>query len=210
MAKGIEEMLAYAAGKFLGLKMNTNATFLDERRANAILEAEPNTLVFSIDAADRETYSQLRVNGDFDRVMANIANFQRIREQHYPDSRTIIRVSGVAFDRERQDHQAIEAFWREYVDQVAFVDYNPWENAYDQQPNGITSPCSDLWRRAFVWWDGKVNPCDVDYRSFLSPGNVDEQLLTDIWIGRAYAHLREQHLTESRQSIIPCRGCITV
>ena len=210
MTKGIEEMLAYASGKFLGLKMNTNATFLDEKKAHAILQAEPNTLVFSADAADPVTYAQLRVNGDFEKVMGNIARFKEIKERDYPQSRLITRVSGVAFDRERQDHQKIEAFWREYVDQVAFVDYNPWENAYENEPNGIEEACSDLWRRAFVWWDGKMNPCDVDYRSFLCPGTVGEESVSDIWTGKGYTTLREKHLERQRQSLVPCRGCVAV
>ena len=210
LTKGIEEMLAYASGKFLGFKINSNATFLDERRAHAILEAEPNTLVFSADAADPETYAQLRVNGDFDKVMGNIRRFKEIKERDYPNSRTITRVSGVAFDRTRQDHDSIEAFWQDHVDQVAFVDYNPWENAYDNEPNEITDACSDLWRRTFVWWDGRVNPCDVDYRSFLSPGNVDSESVSEIWTGKGYSKLRELHLERQRQSLSPCRGCVTV
>jgi hypothetical protein len=210
MTKGIEAMLAYASGKFLGLKMNTNATFLDEKKAHAILQAEPNTLVFSADAADAATYAQLRVNGDFDRVMGNIRSFKKIKERDYPNSRLITRVSGVAFDRERQDHRKIEGFWREYVDQVAFVDYNPWENAYDNEPNGIEEACSDLWRRAFVWWDGKMNPCDVDYRSFLCPGTVGDESVSEIWTGQGYTTLREKHLEMQRQSLTPCRGCVSV
>ena len=210
LTKGIEEMLAYASGKFLGLKMNTNATFLTEEKAHAILQADLNTLVFSADAADPVTYPQLRVNGDFDKVMGNIRRFMEIKERDYPKSRMITRVSGVAFDRERQDHAAIEAFWSDFVDQVAFVDYNPWENAYDNDPNGVEEACSDLWRRTFVWWDGRMNPCDVDYRSFLSPGNVDEVSVAGLWAGPAYSHLREQHLAMNRQGITPCRGCITV
>jgi hypothetical protein len=210
MTKGIEEMLAYASGKFLGLKMNTNATFLDESKAHAILQAEPNTLVFSADAADPVTYSQLRVNGDLERVMGNIRRFKEIKDRDYPQSRLITRVSGVAYDRARQDYQAIEAFWREFVDQVAFVDYNPWENAYDNEPNGIEQPCSDLWRRAFVWWDGKLNPCDVDYRSFLSPGSVDDDTVGGIWTGKGYQNLRRMHVERERQSLAPCRGCVTV
>ena len=210
MTKGIEEMLAYASGKFLGLKINTNATFLDEAKAHAILQAEPSTLVFSADAADPETYSQLRVNGDLERVMGNIRKFKTIKERDYPDSRLITRVSGVAYDRERQDYNAIEAFWREYVDQVAFVDYNPWENAYDNEANGIEEACSDLWRRCFVWWDGRVNPCDVDYRSFLSPGNADDEPVSAIWTGAGYTHLRKSHMDRQRQELNPCRGCVTV
>jgi len=210
LTKNIEEMLAYASGKFLGLKMNTNATFLDEKKAHAILQAELNTLVFSADAADAETYAQLRVNGDFEKVMGNIKRFKEIKERDYPNSRLITRVSGVAFDRERQDHKAIETFWGEYVDQVVFVDYNPWENTYENEPNDIQEACSELWRRSFVWWDGKMNPCDVDYRSLLCPGTVGDESVSSIWTGKGYTTLRELHLERQRRTLTPCRGCVTV
>jgi hypothetical protein len=52
-------MLAYVSGKFLAFKINTNASYLDEKKAHAILASEPNTLVFSADAADPELYAKL-------------------------------------------------------------------------------------------------------------------------------------------------------
>lgn len=210
LVKGIEEMLAYLRGKFLGLKLNTNAWHLDEAKAHALLAAEPNTLVISADAADPELYARLRVNGQLERVHANVRRLAEIRARHYPGSRTIIRVSGVRYG-DQQDFAAIEGFWRDYVDQVAFVEYNPWECAYDAPANGVLTPCSDLWRRTFVWWDGRVNPCDVDYRSQLSVGSVLDTSLSQLWSsGEGYQALRQAHRDGRRQSLAPCAGCSLV
>lgn len=206
IAKGIEPMLEYLRGRFLALKVNTNAWFLDERKCHALLSAGVNTLVFSCDAAEEPLYSSLRVNGKLERVMENIRQFQQIRERHYSDSRTITRVSGVRVS-EAQDHGQMEAFWGDLVDQVAFVDYLPWENTYDQPPNGLTTPCSDLFRRMFVWWDGRVNPCDVDFLSKLQVGSAQESSLTELWTGPAYTELRRAHLAGERQQKAPCQGC---
>lgn len=209
LCKQIDEMLAYLRGKFLGLKINTNAWYLDERMAHAVLQAEPNTIVFSADAADPELYAQLRVNGKLQRVLDNVRRFAEIRSKHYPKSRTITRVSGVHFT-DKQDFAAIESFWRDYVDQVAFVDYNPWENAYATPANDLVKPCSDLWRRAFVWWDGRFNPCDVDYKSELCAGALKDKSLSELWLGEAYDRLRQAHLEGRRQSLLPCKGCVVV
>jgi radical SAM protein with 4Fe4S-binding SPASM domain len=209
MAKQIDDMLAYLRGKFLGLKINTNAWFLDERRAHAILETEPNTLVFSADAADADLYARLRVHGKLDRILENVRRFAEIRSRHYPKSRTITRVSGVRFSDE-QDFDAVRSFWQDYVDQVAFVDYNPWENAYEQPANGIDTPCSDLWRRAFVWWDGRINPCDVDYKSTLCAGRVQKDGISQVWRDDGYERLRQDHLSGRRQTRGPCKGCAVV
>ena len=205
----IEAMLAYTPGKFLNLKLNTNASLLDERRAHAILQSGIKTLVFSADAASEPLYSQLRVGGKLDRVLANVERFQAIRNAHYRDSKIITRVSGVKFD-ERQELDDMQRIWGGLVDQVAFVSYNPWENVYAHPPTGLASPCSDLWRRMFVWWDGKVNPCDVDYRSTLAIGALSDQDLSGLWHSPAYVRLRERHLHGQRGEVSPCGRCSVV
>lgn len=206
MAQYISEMLNYLPGKFLGLKINTNASFLTEEKAHAILGAQPNTLVFSADASDKELYSKLRVNGNLDTVIRNIERFNEIRTKQYPKSNIITRVSGVRFTKE-QKFSKIESFWDQFVDQVAFVEYNPWESAYDSPPNNIKKYCSDLWRRTFIWWDGTVNPCDVDYRSTLAVGNINNERLENIWLGENYSKLRDTHSNNKRCSLSPCSGC---
>lgn len=205
----IEEMLAYTRGKFLNLKMNTNASMLDERKAHAILQSGIQTLVFSADAAQEPLYSQLRVNGKLERVLKNIQQFQKIRETQYKNSKIITRVSGVKFD-ERQNLDDMEQYWGELVDQVAFVNYNPWENVYDSPPTEVQKPCSDLWRRMFVWWDGKVNPCDVDYRSTLAVGSIGDNDLSSLWRSPAYERLRVAHLEQRRSQVTPCDRCTVI
>ena len=104
----------------------------------------------------------------------------------------------------------MEAVWGELVDQVAFVTYNPWENTYERPINDITTPCSDLWRRMFVWWDGTVNPCDVDYRSTLAVGAVRRDRLSELWRGEKYDALRAAHLDRKRSAVSPCNRCTVV
>ena len=104
----------------------------------------------------------------------------------------------------------MEKTWGDLVDQVAFVNYNPWENSYEKNSNDIKEPCSDLWRRMFVWWDGKINPCDVDYKSKLSVGNFSGNKLSKSWNSEAYNHLRNLHLKSQRGKLIPCRSCTVI
>lgn len=205
----LEAMLAYARGKFLALKINTNASRLTEAHCHAILQADANTVVFSVDAASEPAYSRLRVGGSLERVRQNIVRFQEVRARHYPRSRTITRVSGVKVEGSA-DLEAMEALWGDLVDQVAFVTYNPWENTYERPLNDLTTPCSDLWRRMFVWWDGTVNPCDVDYQSTLAVGNIREQSLSNLWRSARYQVLREHHVAQQRSQCSPCNRCTVV
>jgi len=205
----LPEMLHYAAPKFLGFKVNTNLSKLTEEKAHAFFQAKVDTLVISADAAEEPLYSKLRVNGNLNNVLEKSRMLRDIRAKHYSDSQTILRVSGVKVQKD-QNLAQMEKLWGEIVDQVSFVNYNPWENPYDADLSQVTAPCSDLWRRLFVWWDGRCNPCDVDYLSHLEVGHLGKKTLHEIWNGTAYQELREKHLRKRRSSISPCNRCVVI
>jgi hypothetical protein len=209
ICKDIVPMLEYVQGKFLNLKINTNASLLDEAKCHAILSGGVKTVVFSADAAVEPLYSKLRVNGDLSVVLKNIELFQKIRETEYPELSVITRVSGVKFSDEQNIH-SMQAVWGGLVDQVVFVQYNPWENVYSQPANDLAEPCSDLWRRMFLWWDGKANPCDVDYKSTLSQGSIQEFCLSDLWRSSGYEQLRADHINNKRENRKPCTACTVI
>ena len=209
VAPNIIKMLEYTRGKFLNLKINTNASVLTERKCHAILSSGVRTIVFSADAADSDLYSKIRVNGKLEKVLKNIQNFKRIREKHYARSKIITRVSGVKIN-DQQNFTEMKKLWSELVDQVAFVDYCQWENVYKMSSNEIRKPCSELWRRLYIWWDGKANPCEVDYRSILSPGNLKKLNISKLWNSKKYKELRHNHLSSQRKKINPCDRCTVV
>ncbi len=209
VCKDIDAMLKYAVGKFLGLKVNTNASLLNEAHCHAILSGGVNTIVFSADAAEEPLYSQLRVGGKLDKVLANIEMFKKIKEKHYSKSKIITRVSGVKVS-DQQAMPLMKETWGPLVDQLAFVAYNPWENVYESPINDIKTPCSDLWRRMFVWHDGLTNPCDTDFKSTLSPGTIKDKSISKIWLSDQYMALREKHLKDTRSQKDPCRRCTVI
>ena len=205
----IDQMLEYTTDKFLNLKINTNASLLTEKNCHALLNSGIKTVVFSADAADENLYSKYRVNGNLNKVLKNIETFKEIKERHYSDKKLITRVSGVKVS-EDQKMEDMEKLWGGLVDQVAFVDYVPWENVYDAPLSEITQPCSDLWRRMFIWWDGKINPCDVDYRSQLSSGNINNNTIDKLWQSNEYNQIRSNHLDNKRKDSSPCNKCVVV
>ena len=209
VSKNIIKLLKYTENKFLNLKLNTNASLITEEISHAILSDSIKTLVFSADAAEPELYKKLRVNGNLNKILKNIEMFNRIKEKHYKKSKIITRVSGVKVNNE-QNFESMKKLWSGLVDQVAFVDYNPWESVYTSPKNDIDKPCSDLWRRMFIWWDGKVNPCDTDYKSILSKDNFLNSSISKIWTGSNFANLRELHLNNKRQKLHPCKSCALV
>ena len=56
--------------------------------------------------------------------------------------------------------------------------------------------------------DGKVNPCDYDYKSKLSKWNIKDSTVKSIWNSKSYNELRRMHLENQRNKIEPCARCI--
>ena len=205
--KQLGEMLEYMNGKFLAVKINSNASLFTDKLIHTILSNDVQTMAFSIDAADKELYEKLRVNGKFERTLKNVKKFNEIREKYYPSSRLVTRISGVKVN-EIQNVDEMVKKWSSYADMVAFTNYIPWESSYENELSGIETPCSELWRRLFIWWDGKVNPCDYDYKSILSKWNASKQEISKIWNSEYYNSLRKIHLEKKRLEIEPCKRCI--
>ena len=57
----------------------------------------------------------------------------------------------------------------------------------------------------YIWFDGKVNPCDADYKSYLSYGNIKDNSVKEIWAGEKLKKLRDQHLCGNRNKLNPLR-----
>ena len=80
VSKEINEMIKYTSGKFLNLKINTNASLLNEEKIHTILSSNVKTMVFSADAADSDLYKKLRVNGSLEKTIKNIKLFREIQK----------------------------------------------------------------------------------------------------------------------------------
>jgi radical SAM protein with 4Fe4S-binding SPASM domain len=200
-------MLKYASGKFIDLKLNTNGTRLTEALCHDILQSDVNELVFSIDSHEKDVYEKIRVGADFENVLENIRRFHKIRSDCYPASKITTRVSGVKF-LPIQNMSKFAEFWTQICDETAYVDIeNRWDTYSNKIHPELNSPCNYLWERFYVWYDGTTNPCDVDYKSALSPGNILSSSISDIWNNPHYQKLRQDHLENRRNLRNPCDRC---
>ena len=127
----------------------------------------------------------------------------------FTKTKIISRVSGVLLD-ETQNMKAMQKLWGGLVDQISFVKYNPWENVYNSPFSHVAQACSDLWRRMFIWFDGTVNPCDTDYKSKLSVGNINSLSMSEVWKSSLYQEIRYKHEQGKREGVSPCNRCVVV
>ena len=209
MHKKFIEMIEYVSQKenIFEVKLNTNGTFLTDDICHAIFKNNITQMVISSDHYIKEDYERLRVGSNFEKVVSNVDNLFNIRKKLYPNSITEIRISGV--DNEKNlDREKFYNFWIQRSDHVsASFPLERWDTYNNPVHPDINDPCNLIWDRMYVWWDGKVNPCDADYKSYLSYGNAKENSIKDLWNNQKNLELRKKHLNGDRKKVNPCNKC---
>jgi radical SAM protein with 4Fe4S-binding SPASM domain len=89
------DMVRYGVAHGARVTTNTNATLLNERRAEACIESGLDTLHISIDGATAETYERIRRRAHFDRVVANIERVAAARARAHSTTPHLHMVSVV-------------------------------------------------------------------------------------------------------------------
>lgn len=193
----------------LDIKLNTNATLLNEAVGRRLLESGLDLIVFSIDSVNPNTYKKIR-GYELEKVLNNIDRFLSIKEKYYPNSKLKTRVSMVVSnDLEERDKEIEMArtYWINRVDEFSVKTENDFITIYDN--DDICKhrvACGLLWERLYVWYDGTVNPCDIDHRSFLELGNILSDDLYHIWHGKKMQGYRKKHI-EGENLGKPCINC---
>lgn len=204
--KKFADMLSYCRGKFLELKINTNAVNLNDQLCHAILEAGVDIIVFSVDSCDSKEYARIRGSLDFKKVVNNIKLFTSIRGSKKKYFKTSTRIQGVRFSR-KQSSKKFFTFWKGFTDTITFNKSFPRWDTYHNETTGFNKRCSALWERMYVWYDGTCNPCDFDYKSKLAVGNAKDKPLKAIWLGSRYAQYRRLFQQGKRSHLYPCDRC---
>ena len=204
--QNFKDFIDYANNKFMDIKIITNATKLDNELIHKIFQSSVSQVTFSIDSEKKDEYEQIRKFGKFDEVLKNVQNYNKIKEQ-YKHCKTTTRISGVKV-QDSQDPKTFTSFWSKYADEIVMKPaYERWSTYTNEKVEGFDKPCEYLWERMYIWHDGKVNPCDADYKSFLSYGNVHENSIKNIWNSEKLKNYREQHILGKRNKLTPCDRC---
>ncbi len=202
----IGEFLAYTKDKFLETKFITNATKLNDDLIHSIFRSNVHMVNFSIDSEDSKTYEKIRKFSEFDNVLKNVKRYNKIKKE-YKNCKTVTRISGVKVLKE-QNARKFSNFWKQYADEVIFKNaFERWDTYNNSVIEDNSLPCRVIWERMYVWYDGKVNPCDTDYKSLLSYGNVNNNTISEIWNSPEYSKLKKTHLDNNRNKLIPCDRC---
>lgn len=192
----LEERIALAkAAGFFDIILVTNANLLTKERADKLLKSGITKLNFSVDGWNEETYSKVRIGGNFKKVLENIEYFLTQKKKlnlKLPITRVTSVLSSLTFD----DKENFKKFWEKKVDLVEFQNFQAIEQTRELIPAGSKIDenfiCSGPWQQIVIRANGDVLPCCSFYGMDLAVGNIKEENIYDIWNGEKMKKIREK------------------
>ena len=190
--------------------MSTNATLLDDRRADMLLESGLDYVIFAFDGASKETYEKYRFGATFEKTRENIMNFlQRKLDRKSP---IYVVLQMVMLKENSHEVQAYKKLWSiPGVDEIRFkrdeiqIEGSKIPNVEFKVQRG--NPCHLLWRGPlYVRYDGLAYPCCYMYDE--PPiGDLKKQSVMQVWNSEPMVKLREAHIKGDLSAYPVCQTC---
>jgi MoaA/NifB/PqqE/SkfB family radical SAM enzyme len=211
------EMVDYAvrhSGVFVTL--TTNGTIMDEKRTQRLLDSGVHMIDISIDAYTSETYSKIRINGDFETTCTNVNRLLKwVREA---GSKTKVVVSYVEQPENQHETSDFKAYWENQgADFVVIRRLHSAAGAAQDIANTLRLesqsikrfPCVYPWERITLNPMGFLAFCPADWvhGSLIPDADYRHSTIQDVWKGEYLQALREAHLENEFSKHPFCGQC---
>lgn len=206
----IVEMVSLATAQGIEPEFATNGTVITHELASGLIRAGLSKIWFSFDGGTKETYESIRVNANFDKVVANVGLFLSVKAELGSDIPVILQM--VLQPGLEADEEPFRALWegREGVDKVAIKFLDSWAGTLFERdvprPPVERHPCAEPFARVAVLTNGDVVPCCRDWAGAYVYGNLAEQSLEQVWAGDRAVAMRREHV-EGKYKTEPCLSC---
>ena len=221
------EMVKYASDKGIYTATSTNAHFLKDEQAKAVVLSSLDRLIISIDATTQNTYQSYRIGGSLEKVIEGTRSLLYWKKKLKSKTPHVVFQFLVVKPNEHQIPEVYQLAHELGVDQVALktaqiYDFKngshliPDQDQYSRYrrneggtysiKNKLENHCWKMWHSCVITWDGKIVPCCFDKDAAYSLGDLSQNTFSEIWNGNAYQQFRSS-LLRTRREIEICRNC---
>jgi MoaA/NifB/PqqE/SkfB family radical SAM enzyme len=215
--KDLFGMIRYARSNGITVRLNTNATLLNRKRGELLLDSGLDHLIFSFDGYNAQTYESIRINAHFEPTLQNILGFLALKkERGQKRPYTVLQTIVVREGQRRADEE--RAFRARFdglpLDAFILREAHTWRGVFEETDrfdphahSGRQVPCPYIWSTLSVAWDGTVTPCCLDTWADYPLGRVGEKPLLEIWNGEPMRALRRKLVAGQNGDISLCAEC---
>lgn len=204
--------VAYAKGHGIdSLALITNAQLLTPLLGRRLIESGLDKLEVSIDAATPETYSKMRPPGNLKTVEENLEAFIKLKSE----MKTTKPQVTAKFIKEPMNANEVDLFrrkWGKLADEMYISFLHNWGGAISKKEpqwrgGSKRDPCSWVFRRMYICWDGRVSFCCLDSEAETLLGDIKEMPIKEIWRTLKLKVIRQAHLDGNFSEVSLCAKC---
>jgi len=204
-------LIEYAKHKGAKIGLITNGSLFTEENSKRLLEAGIDMIEFSVDACDSKTYAKVRKGLDWDTLLNNINRAVSLRDKLKAKTKIIAS----AVNQVGVDIDEVANFWEKIVDNFQKRKYLTWGITNSMEsgdpdpylPSERKVPCPFLFERLNIDSRGKVMVCGFDIAAKTNMGNVHDNSIRNIWLGKDFEYYRNMHLENRGNEIEICSQC---
>lgn len=209
------DMIQYARAAGMHTRLHTNAALLSRENAERLLATGLDELHFSFDGPEKTRHEAIRVGSVFETTLNNIYTFLDLKKQKgLALPRTTIEAIVFRNEDAAQIRSGMDAlFLDKGYDEIKIIESHSWaglnQNYIRNQERKADAyfPCSLVYDRMSVTWDGKVVGCCNDFQARYVCGDVAAEPLLKIWNNERYKNLRRMLVEKRAGNSELCKDC---
>jgi sulfatase maturation enzyme AslB (radical SAM superfamily) len=191
---------------FTYIYMTTNGALGNEERFKRLLDAGLDSIKFSINGADRKTYTAVHGKDDFEKVIDNLYFVNNYRKKI--ERKVYLAVSFVECDENKGGYEKLKQLVGGIVDEIFYtVAYNQAGQMDDRPAHAFKNTCAVPFSQLNVTQEGYLRACCNDYQNYLVTDDLSQITLEDAWTSALMRDFRRRHLEGQLEKTL-CHNCI--
>lgn len=221
------DLVRAAKRKRIYTATSTNAHFIDQKKAEEIVNSGLDRLIISIDGLTQETYSSYRIHGQLSKVITASKELVAAKKRLNKPNLFLIFQFLVVKTNEHQISDLQTLANEIGIDEIRFktAQVYDYENGNELIPNNEAysryikkadgtyrvkykggNHCWRMWSSSVLTWNGQVVPCCFDKDAKHTLGSLSTHSFRDIWNNSTYKTFR-QAVLNNREAIAICNNC---
>lgn len=190
----------------------TNAALLSSRTAHELIAAGLDEFKVSFYGYDRPSYASVMRGLDFDRSLANLREFVRLRRAS-GRKRPVMVVQYIPTSADPAAAARFTELMNSVIDRSAgdslfITPLHNYGTGKSFIPAGkIAQTCPFPWKTMVILYDGTVVPCCLDYNGVQVMGNADEMTIERLWHSEPFVRARRDFRRLRYGTYPVCRTC---
>jgi organic radical activating enzyme len=211
--KHLERLIQTAKGiGYEYIYVSTNGVLATPKRLQACVDNGLDSIKFSVNAGDRETYRQIHGEDDFETVVRHIQFVDEYRKRmgkpfYLAISFVVMDQPGGSSNVATKDR--LHALLGDVVDEIVFyeaVNQSGQQHGLPTVP-GFQAPCALPFARCHISAEGYLRMCCNDYQNYLALVDLNQTTLEDAWKAQVFQQMRQKHLDKDLKGTL-CHNCV--